>query len=498
LTLPGPKRSLGDVGALEIALLAAYALTLVVLAVYGVHRWVLLRRYRSAPARPAPVRRAAALPLVTVQLPVYNERYVAGRLVDAVAALDYPPELLEIQVLDDSDDDTVEIVDRAVARHEVRGLSIVHLRRGTREGYKAGALAYGLARARGELIAVFDADFVPAPGFLREVVPELADPAVGMVQARWGHLNRRYSALTATQALMLDGHFLIEHSARAGAGCFFNFNGTAGVWRRRCIAQAGGWQADTLTEDLDLSYRAQLAGWRFVYLPGVVVAAELPVEMNAFKSQQRRWAKGAFQTARKLLAAVLRSSLPRRVKREAFFHLTASASYPLMALLTLLFPVAMWIRHESGSWPALLAEIPLLLAGTASVCAFYAVAQRAEGRLRAWEILRLMALGVGISISNGLAVLEAVVGRGSPFQRTPKTGVRDPGDDWRSRTYRGPRGSGSALELAFAAYQCFALAYAVHEGIWLAAPFLTLFAGGYLYVGALSALQGRAGATSSS
>ena len=297
------------------ALLGLYYSILGVLALYGVHRLVLVvlyarHRRRGAPRPPAP----EEWPRVTVQLPLYNELYVARRLIDAVCRLDYPRDRLEIQVLDDSTDETAEIVRAEVARRRAAGFAIHHLRRAERTGFKAGALAAGLERTGGELIAVFDADFVPGPEFLKAAVPYFADPRVGMVQGRWEHLNRDYSLLTRVQALLLDGHFVIEHAARNRAGCFFNFNGTAGVWRRAAIAAAGGWRHDTLTEDLDLSYRAQLAGWRFVYLPDLSVPAELPVDVGGFKSQQYRWAKGSIQTARKLLGRVLAAPLPLRVK----------------------------------------------------------------------------------------------------------------------------------------------------------------------------------------
>jgi cellulose synthase/poly-beta-1,6-N-acetylglucosamine synthase-like glycosyltransferase len=475
---------------LEISIFAVYVAILVLLAIYGVHRYVLAGRYLRARHRLTHPRSPAWLPPVTVQLPIFNERHVAERLIESVCALDYPRELLEIQVLDDSDDETVEICAAAVARKSALGHRVLHLRRGSREGYKAGALAYGLERAKGGLVAVFDADFVPASDFLTQVVAEFEEPSVGMVQARWGHLNRDYSAFTRVQALMLDGHFLIEHSARAATDCFFNFNGTAGVWRRRCIETSGGWQADTLTEDLDLSYRAQLAGWRFVYLPEVVVQGEVPVDLNSFKSQQRRWAKGALQTARKLFPEILRSRLPARVKCEAFFHLTASMSYLLLTLLTLLFPLTMVIRHEHGDWAALYGEIPVLVLSTASVCAFYLIAQRRVGRRRPTQILFLMAVGVGVALSNAAALVEALFGRRSPFQRTPKFGVVHRGDGWRQSSYRVPVGWVGIAEIGCALYFALALAYAIAHGIWMAIPFLLLFLSGYAYVGVLSLSQG--------
>ncbi len=327
--------------------LSLYFGCLLVLSAYGAHRWYLLwlyRRHRRDDATPA--RRFDPLPRLTVQLPLYNEMYVAERLIDAVCALDYPRDRLEIQVLDDSTDETREIVSAKTAACAARGFDIVHLHRTDRAGFKAGALEAGLRVAKGDLIAIFDADFVPQPGFARELVHHFTDERVGMVQARWGHLNADYSPLTRVQSMLLDGHFVIEHTARNRSGRFFNFNGTAGIWRRRCIEDAGGWQHDTLTEDLDLSYRAQLEGWRFVFLPDHIAPAELPLEMGAFKSQQHRWAKGSIQTARKLLPRIYRSALPWYVKLEATVHLTANIGYVLMVLLALLIVPAVWLRRR--------------------------------------------------------------------------------------------------------------------------------------------------------
>ena len=347
------------------------------LAIYSVHRSVLVYLYMKHRNR-APARSSASHPLppVTVQLPIFNEMYVADRLIDAVCKLDYPRELLEIQVLDDSIDETRQIAEAAVCRHVAEGINIRYLHRDDRRGFKAGALQAGLKIARGQLIAVFDADFVPSPDFLRRTIPVFADPAVGMVQARWGHLNPDYSLLTRIQSIFLDGHFVLEHGSRYRAGLFFNFNGTAGVWRRAAIDSAGGWQHDTLTEDLDLSYRAQLVGWRFVFLQDLESLAELPVEMNAFKAQQRRWAKGSVQTCRKLLPRLLRSTLPLRVKTEAFFHLSAYFNYLLMLTLSLLLFPAVYIRYRLDSYGLLVIDVPLFCAATLSVANFYGLSQR--------------------------------------------------------------------------------------------------------------------------
>ncbi|MFM2151832.1 MAG: hypothetical protein RL199_267, partial [Pseudomonadota bacterium] len=323
----------------QIAVLGTYFAVLVVLSLYGSHRYYMsYLYYRHKANLPMPAGRLQTLPRVTIQLPIFNEMYVCERLVDAVCAIEYPRELFEVQVLDDSTDETTSIAAAAVERWKKRGIDISYVHRTNRQGFKAGALQAGLAKAKGEFVAVFDADFVPGADFLRKTIHYFSDQNVGMVQVRWEHLNREFSLLTNAQAVFLDGHFVIEHTARNRSGRFFNFNGTAGIWRRQAIHDGGGWQHDTLTEDLDLSYRTQLAGWRFVYLPDVVSPAEVPVEMNAFKSQQARWAKGSIQTAKKLLPRILASDLPRSIKSEAFFHLTANICYPLMVVLSLLMP----------------------------------------------------------------------------------------------------------------------------------------------------------------
>ena len=355
----------------ETLILVVYFFILSILAIYGWHRYYLVYLYMKnkdkAPAALPPLP-DAELPPVTVQLPIFNEMYVADRLIDAVCEMDYPRELLEIQVLDDSTDETTEIAELAVRRHAARGFNIRYLHRVDRLGFKAGALEAGLNEASGLFIAIFDADFIPPADFLRQTLPHFAtDPKIGMVQARWGHINQDYSLLTKIQSILLDAHFVLEHGGRNRAGAFFNFNGTAGIWRREAIASAGGWQHDTLTEDLDLSYRAQLAGWRFVFLPDVVSPAEVPVEMNSFKSQQHRWAKGSIQTCIKLLPRILRSDQPVSVKAEAFFHLSANFNYLLMSLLSILMFPAMWVRYSMGWTEMLLIDVPLFFAATASV-----------------------------------------------------------------------------------------------------------------------------------
>ncbi|MBI4486805.1 MAG: glycosyltransferase, partial [Acidobacteria bacterium] len=408
----------------ETLTLAAYFFVLIILAVYGWHRYYLVYLYLSnRDKEPKPGPALDPLPVVTLQLPLYNEMYVADRLIDAVCRIDYPRELLEIQVLDDSTDETQDIASLAVRRGGAQGIDIKYLHRHNRTGYKAGALEEGLKSASGEFVGIFDADFIPARDFLQRLMPHFTDPDVGMVQARWGHINADYSLLTKIQAILLDGHFILEHGGRHRSGRFFNFNGTAGVWRRTAVEDAGGWQHDTLTEDLDLSYRAQLRGWRFVFVPDVIAPAEVPVEMNAFKSQQHRWAKGSIQTCRKLLPRILRSNLPLAVKTEAFFHLTANFNYILMCVLSLLMFPSMVIRYNMGWYEMLLIDIPLFFAATFSFCNFYMVCQReihADWRARIKYLPFLMSVGIGLSVNNARAVIEALFDKPSEFARTPK------------------------------------------------------------------------------
>ncbi|HUP24136.1 MAG TPA: cellulose synthase family protein [Thermoanaerobaculia bacterium] len=476
---------------LSFAILAAYYAVLAPLALYGLHRVVLLVvARRPSPTAPAPAKPSSLLPLVTVQLPLYNERYVARRLLDAVAGLDYPSERLEIQVLDDSTDDTTSILRARVEELRAQGLDVVLVHRCSRAGFKAGALAAGLGVARGELIVVFDADFLPPTDFLQRTVPCFVDPGVGMVQARWGHVNRGFSLLTRVQALLLDAHFLIEHAARARAGCFFNFNGTAGVWRRSTIEDAGGWQHDTLTEDLDLSYRAQLRGCRFVFLDDLVAPAELPVEIAALRGQQRRWTRGSVQCLRKLGGALCRAPIPWRIRAEALAHLGANLCYPLMVALTLLLLPAMWVRRDVGFGLAWL-DLPMLIAATGSLVAFYltAAARAGTSRREAAVLLPvLMALGIGMSWHNARAALGGLVRRGGEFERTPKYDVRGRSDRWRDRRYRPRRNPRLTGEVVLAAYTLCVVGAALVGGMWWSLPFLLLFFAGYAYVLGLAAL----------
>jgi cellulose synthase/poly-beta-1,6-N-acetylglucosamine synthase-like glycosyltransferase len=486
-----PFRGIYHFNAFDLAIVVPYFLVLGVLAAYGIHRYWLVYCYSTHSAN-VPPKPAAPVnwPKVTIQLPIYNERYVIERLVEAISHLDYPQDLLDVQVLDDSTDETQEVARNCVERYRALGLNIRYLHRSNREGYKAGALAEGMKSAAGELIAIFDADFLPGPDFLRLTLPYFSDPRLAMVQTRWTYLNRDYSALTEVESILLDGHFVIEHGARARSGRFFNFNGTAGVWRREAIDDAGGWQHDTLTEDTDLSYRAQLRGWRFLYLPEVECPSELPVEMNAFKAQQARWAKGLMQTAKKILPRVLTADLPAGIKAEACFHLTANISYPLMVVLSTLLLPAMIVRFYQGWMQMLLIDLPLFLASSCSISGFYLTAQRALYP-KSWPrkiiyVPFVMAVGVGLSVRNAKAVLEALFGVQSEFARTPKYRIEGHAGTWRRKGYRNRAGWMPYLEVALGLYFAATVYYSLQNQNYFTAPFLLLFVWGYLYTGLMS------------
>ncbi len=476
------------------ALLVALSLALsFLLSLYALHRlWILylyFRHYKFAPplAVPPP---PAAWPRVTVQLPIYNECYVVERLLEAVCALDYPADRLEIQVLDDSTDETRALSRTLVEKHRAAGRDIRHLPRDNRRGFKAGALEEGLKQAAGEFIAIFDADFLPPAGFLKDTVPHFVDPRLGLVQARWGHVNEGYSLLTRLQSLFLDGHFMLEHTARNRSGAFFNFNGTAGIWRRRAIEEAGGWSSDTLTEDLDLSYRSQLKGWRFLYLPELVCPAELPVDMAAFRTQQHRWTKGSFQVARKVLPSLWRTKGPLHVKLEATAHLTANVGYCFVMLYTLLALPSLWARRSLSLPPAVHAvELALLALSAAAIALFYVVARReaSPDKSFGWqEIPALMAFGVGMAVNNARAVAEAFADIPTEFRRTAKLNILRPGEPWRGKRYRTVRGAQGWVEAGLALYLALALAWCASTGLWAATPFLTVLLAGYLAVGGLT------------
>jgi cellulose synthase/poly-beta-1,6-N-acetylglucosamine synthase-like glycosyltransferase len=485
--------------AFDVMLLVPYFVVLVFLAFYGVHRYILVYLYykNKKNATTEPAQYFDDLPRLTVQLPMFNEQYVVERLLESICKLQYPREKLDIQVLDDSTDETIHVCRDLVERYAALGHPITYHHRTNREGFKAGALAEGLKTAKGEFVAIFDADFTPPEDFLLRTIHHFTDPKIGMVQTRWTHINRNYSFLTEVEAILLDGHFVLEHSGRARSHVFFNFNGTAGMWRRAAIDEAGGWQHDTLTEDTDLSYRAQLKGWKFIYLQDVECPAELPVEMTAFKTQQARWAKGLIQTGKKILPRVLKSDAPRRVKIEAWYHLTANISYPLMIVLSVLLLPAMIIRFYQGWFQMLYIDLPLFMASTFSVSSFYLVSQKElfpRTWLRTFLFLPfLMALGIGLTVTNTRAVMEALFNKQTAFARTPKYRVETRKDKVGATKYRKRLGWVPWIELLIGTYFALTVYYAVDNENFITVPFLMLFVVGYWYTGLMSLLQGRFG-----
>ena len=473
-----------------------YALTLVLLSIYGLNFFYLMLvawRHRHD-RRDAPA--LVEFPTVTVQIPIYNERYVAERAIDAACRLDYPSDRLYIQVLDDSTDATREIVAQAVANWRAAGIDIVHQHRVNRFGYKAGALSDGLAMARGEYVAIFDADFVPPRDFLRRIMPHLvARPRVGFVQARWGHLNRNASLLARLQSLNIDSHFLVEQFARNRGGYLMHFNGTGGVWRKRAIEDADGWNVGTLTEDLDLSYRAALRGWQSLLLTDLVVPAELVVDMSAYRRQQTRWAHGTIECAVRLLPVVWRSRLPFRVKVQSFFHLTGYAIQTLMLIMSLVYPFVLTLAGRVPLLNALYsigwALAPIALAPTL----FYLYAQLVLDRSRWWrripDVLAMTALGCCMVLNSTRAVLRGLRGRAAAFERTPKSGQVGRRRMATSGDYALPVDPIVLGEMGLCLYNLntLRLAWSVHSwGIMLYSAF---FAAGLAYVAGLSLWQRR-------
>jgi cellulose synthase/poly-beta-1,6-N-acetylglucosamine synthase-like glycosyltransferase len=486
--------------AFDYTILIAYFAILTVLAIYGGYRikqvidfW----RYRKFIPQPKGSFTEADLPLITVQLPLFNEMYVVERLVNAIAEVDYPRDRLQIQVLDDSTDETVKLAQATVEKYRGLGFDIEYVHRSDRTGFKAGALENGMKSAKGELLAIFDADFVPKPDCLRKLVDYFTDPMVGCAQMRWSHINGNYNLLTRLQTIMLDGHFVVEQTTRNRTGGFFNFNGTAGIWRRKAIAMSGGWQHDTLTEDTDLSFRAQLMGWKFVYLLDEEAPAEVPVEINAFKAQQRRWAKGVMQVGIKLYPRIWRARLPLRVKLEMFFRLTGNISYPLMIVASFLqFPLLL-VRYNQPFYHLMILDLPLLFFSSISVFLFYGTAVWYLDERRSPRMLHLplvMALGIGLAFSNARAVLEALLGIKSDFVRTPKYQVEKNQDEtWKRKKYKRKRGLLPLLELSFSIYFFLAILYAINLHMWGTVPFLLLFFFGFGYMGVMSFLQSFSG-----
>jgi cellulose synthase/poly-beta-1,6-N-acetylglucosamine synthase-like glycosyltransferase len=479
-----------------LALEILYLFSVVLLAVYGLNSLILTWLYRQHQGETSrgqmgdPVDAGTSFPHphVTVQLPVYNERHVVERLIEAAIRLDWPAGRLQVQVLDDSTDDTRQIIAAALERYRARGvpIEIKHVRRPDRRGFKAGALQHGLASARGEFVAIFDADFIPPPDFLERTIPCFADPDVGCVQTRWGHVNPDTSQLTKAQSLGIDGHFVVEQAARHATRAYLNFNGTAGVWRRACMDDAGGWQGDTLTEDLDLSYRAQLRDWRIVYRPEVVVPAELPVQIDALKRQQFRWAKGSIQTARKLLGRLWRAPQPVWLKLMGTLHLTNYSVHPLM-LVNLLLILPMTLSDS----PALVLT-PFFTLSAIGPPLLYWTAMRNRSLsppARLGRLAVLVALGTGLAVNNTQAVLEAALGIDSEFKRTPKFAITDGSTAWKNSSYALPRNPAAWLELLLALYSFTLLAWTISQGIWWLVPWLVMYAGGYAYVSGLAFRQ---------
>jgi len=484
---------------LSYFILSLYILCLSILMIYGLHRyWIiyLYKKYKQQQkgsgldigqcpmSRPDPF-----VPFVTVQLPLFNEKYVAERLIDAVAHFDYPSDKLEIQVLDDSTDETVAVVGKKVLEWKSKGLDIVHLRRPHRNGFKAGALADGLKVAKGEFVAIFDADFIPPADFLKKTLVPFQNSAVGMVQTRWGHINSDYSLLTRLQAIFLDGHFMLEHTARYGSGAFFNFNGTAGVWRKKTIESAGGWSSRTLTEDLDLSYRAQLNGWKFVYLSDYVCPAELPVDIHSLRSQQKRWTKGAIQVARYILKDLWTSKLSLHTKLEGSVHLTANIGYLLTILVSLLLLPCLFLRHLVH-WPGVeIVEVMAFFATTISISTFYMISQKEiypDWKVKIKDIPVLLSFGIGMCVSNAMAVFEGLLNKPSDFIRTPKYNIQSKLDRWTRKTYAKNQCAPWLPQSFFALYSMATFGVALLYKNWGAMPFIFLFLFGFTYVAGLS------------
>lgn len=476
-----------------------YFTILTLLAILGAYRMRMVYQFlRYRHIKPQPQRHLALseLPRITVQLPIFNEMYVVDRLLKSVTELDYPRHLLQIQTLDDSTDETVEIARAAVEKYQRLGFDIEYIHRVERTGFKAGALENGMKTAKGDLIAIFDADFTPKSDCLQKMVDFFSDENIGMVQMRWGHINANYSLLTRIQEILLDGHFVVEQSSRNRTGAFFNFNGTAGMWRRKAIEWSGGWQHDTLTEDTDLSFRAQLMGWKFVYLLDEEAPAELPVDINAFKAQQRRWAKGLVQVGLKLMPRLWKHpEITFQQKIELFFRLFGNCAAMLLIVLSLLHIPVLIVRFNQGVFQMLLFDAPLMIFATISVASFYGVTIRYRYPNAKWRLCLIplaMAMGIGLVFSNTRAVLEALFGIKSSFVRTPKYNVENRKDNWLKAAvkYRRKRGLLPYIELAFALYFVFAVYYAIRSNIYATIPFLLIFLFGYGYMAIMSLLQG--------
>lgn len=474
----------------DILVLILYFVILSIISLYGIHRYFLIFLYlksRKKVIKPKDYFRE--LPKVTIQLPIYNEKFVCERLINSVCQIDYPKDKLEIQVLDDSTDETKDILKELVEKYQEKGINIKYFHRDNRKGYKAGALQRGLMEAEGDFVAIFDADFIVPKDFLLKTIHYFTDEKIGMVQTRWGHINRNYSLLTRLQAILLDGHFIIEHIARSHNNLFFNFNGTAGIWRKKALLQAGGWDGSTLAEDLDISFRAQLLGWKFIYLPNYVVYAELPIDIVSFKAQQYRWAKGGIQTAKKILGLVLNSKIPFKQKLESFFHLTANFSFPLMLILAIIiFPAAI-IRYGLNLKHLLIIDFPLFFFSTFSFFLFYFITQKDISQNWKKEIkyiIMAMSLGVVLAINNSVAVLEALLNLNSEFIRTPKYGITEEKKFVKKGYVLNFKNSIYNLEMVFTLYLVIGIVAVFFHQVYLTIPFLLFFVACYFYLTLLS------------
>jgi len=488
---------------LQYVYLIVYLFALLALFCYGLNCYFLMTYYRLNYGRALREHKeirnrfhqnlpSRGWPRVTIQLPIYNERYVVERLIESVCRLDYPRHLLEIQVLDDSTDDTINIARFCAEKMKARGFDIVCLHRKDRTGYKAGALKAGLKVAKGDLVAIFDADFVPDRTFLMETIPYFTNPHVGMLQTRWGHLNSDYSMLTRAQSIGIDGHFSVEQASRAWGGLFMNFNGTAGIWRKKAIEDAGGWQADTLTEDLDLSYRAQLKGWKLTFAPGVVCPAEVPVTITAFKSQQHRWAKGSIQTAKKNLGKLFKSDVSVLVKIQAFLHLTHYMVHPMMMLVVLTSIPMLYTQWFFNHLAYPVMVYTLLSLATFGPTSMYLFSQRIlykDWKSRIKYLPFLMCIGTGIAVNNTKAVLEALFDIQSSFIRTPKYGIKHKQDRWKGKRYTIPMNSTSILEFILGLYSLTGLILFLFLSKYLVSPFLMIYTAGFFSVFFLSIKQ---------
>ncbi len=476
---------------MESLILISYFFSLCVLFAFGIHGLVMLYYFRKTKdVQHNDEVLPAELPVVTIQLPFYNELYVVERLIDSVCRIKYPKDKLEIQVLDDSTDETVDIAKNLVKKYTEEGFDIKYVHRTNREGYKAGALKFGLNTIRGEFVAIFDADFIPNEDFLLKTIPYFKNDNVGMVQTRWEHLNEEYSFLTRTQALSLDGHFVIEQQVRNKAGFFINFNGTAGIWRKATIFDAGNWQADTLTEDLDLSYRAQLKGWKFIYLNDVTSPAELPADINSLKTQQFRWTKGAVETAKKILPMVFKSDLPLKVKLESLVHLTSNIVFPFIVLVALLNIPIVIIKNKFQGLDDYYSIMSIFVVASISTFLFYTFAQKEinmDWRKRLLLFPVYLAGSMGLAINNSLAVIEALFNKKSGFVRTPKFKLDATGGDWKAKKYVSKKIGGVVfIELFLALYYLVGIGISIYFLEIAAIPFQLLFLMGFGTVGYMS------------